>query len=217
MGAARTVEVPPERVARWFANFAERNGGPVRFETSSLGLWAVAANGATADAEAPFAGSWRPLGTGDELAESLADHAAAPRQVGVLLVRLGGYAAGVFDGETWVASKVGSRQVHGRTSAGGWSQQRFARRRENQVDVALDTAAEVAARILLPQAGSIAALVVGGERKAVDKVLTDRRLAVLAALPREPRFLSVPDPKHAVLLSTPAVFRAVSIRITDPS
>lgn len=202
---------------RWFANFAERNGGPVRFETSTLGLWAIATNGATAAAAAPFAGSWRPLGSGDELVERLAAHAAAPRRVGVLLVRLGGYAAGVFDGETWTASKVGSRQVHGRTSAGGWSQQRFARRRANQVDVALDAAAEIAARILVPQAGSLAALVVGGERKAVDTVLLDKRLAVLAALPREPRFLSVPDPKHAVLISTPPKFRAVTIRITDPA
>lgn len=201
---------------RWFANFAERNGGPVRFESSAAGLWAIAANGTTVEAAAPFAGSWRQLGTGDALVERLAAHATAPRQVAVLLVRLGGYAAGVFDGERWVASKVGSRQVHGRTSAGGWSQQRFARRRENQVEVALDAAAEVAARVLGPHVGSLASLVVGGERKAVDTVLLDQRLAALAALPREPRFLSVPDPKHAVLIATPAKFRAVSITITDP-
>ncbi|MGQ0630689.1 MAG: acVLRF1 family peptidyl-tRNA hydrolase [Sporichthyaceae bacterium] len=213
----RTVEVPPERVVRWFANFADRHGGPVRFEKASSGVFALAANGATADAAAPFAGSWRPLGSGDELVARLAAHAAAPRRVGVLLVRLGGYAAGVFDGVTWVVTKVGSRQVHGRTSAGGWSQQRFARRRENQVEVALDSAAEVAARILVPHVGSLAALVVGGERTAIDRVLADRRLAALAALPREPRVLGVPDPKQAVLFSTPPMFRAVSIKVVDPT
>ena len=34
------------------------------------------------------------------------------------------------------ASKTGSRLVHGRAAAGGWSQHRFARRRENQATAA---------------------------------------------------------------------------------
>ena len=63
-----------------------------------------------------------------------------------------GHAVGVFDGAALVASKVGSRQVHGRSAAGGWSQQRFARRREGQVRVALAAAADVAATLLLPVA-----------------------------------------------------------------
>ena len=68
------------------------------------------------------------------IAEAVAAHARKPRTVGVLLVRLGGYAAGVFTGYPPVlgAAKVGSRLVHGRSAAGGWSQHRFARRREKQ-------------------------------------------------------------------------------------
>ncbi|HWH29889.1 MAG TPA: Vms1/Ankzf1 family peptidyl-tRNA hydrolase, partial [Mycobacteriales bacterium] len=58
---------------------------------------------------------------------SVVEHALAPRRVGVLLVRLGGFACGVFTGDDLVASKVGSRPVHGRSAAGGQSQQRFAR------------------------------------------------------------------------------------------
>src|ERR1700690_738002 len=65
-----------------------------------------------------------PTGSGHEggpddpaaIAEALAAHARKPRTVGVLLVRLGGYAAGVFTGYPPVlgAAKVGSRLGHGR-------------------------------------------------------------------------------------------------------
>ena len=43
---------------------------------------------------------------------------AAPR-VAVVLVRMGGYAVGVFEGERLVASKVGTRFVKGRHKKGG--------------------------------------------------------------------------------------------------
>ena len=67
----------------------------------------------------------------------------------MLLVRLGGYAAGVFTGYPPVlgTAKVGSRLVHGRSAAGGWSQHRFARRREKQANEALDAAADAAVMI----------------------------------------------------------------------
>ena len=109
----------------------------------------------------------------------LVAHALADRRVGVLLVRLGGYAAGVFDGTRLVASKVGSRQVHGRSAAGGQSQQRFARRREGQARQALAAAADTAAAVLLPAVSTLDAVVLGGDRRAVDEVLTDPRLAPL--------------------------------------
>ena len=79
-------------------------------------------------------------------------HAVAARTIGVLLVRLGGYAVGVFAGSPprLVSSKTGSRPVHGRSAAGGWSQHRFARRRENQAATALRAAADAAAGIFGP-------------------------------------------------------------------
>ncbi|MGB6573799.1 MAG: hypothetical protein WBF20_19155, partial [Trebonia sp.] len=48
-------------------------------------------------------------------AEVVAAHARRPRTVGVLLVRLGGYAAGVFTGypPALADAKTGSRLVHG--------------------------------------------------------------------------------------------------------
>src|SRR5215469_8060870 len=67
----------------------------------------------------PPDGAGEPAGVA-ESAELIRAHALAARTVGVLLVRLGGYAAGVFTGPSahLAASKVGSRLVHGRSAAG---------------------------------------------------------------------------------------------------
>ena len=56
----------------------------------------------------------------------------------VMLLRLSGYAVGVFDGERLAQSKVGSRFVKGRHKKGGSSSGRFARRREEQARALMD-------------------------------------------------------------------------------
>jgi hypothetical protein len=133
--------------------------------------------------------------------------------VAVLLVRRGRWAVGVFDGADLVVSKVDSRLVQGRTAAGGWSQQRFARRRDNQTAAVVTAAADTAARVLLPHAAGLEALAPGGDRGLVDDVLADPRLRPLTALRRLPP-LEVGEPTKAVLLETPAQFRAVDVHIT---
>jgi hypothetical protein len=151
------------------------------------------------------------------LAGQLAAHALADRMVGVLLVRLGGYAAGVFAGpdQHLVASKVGSRLVHGRSAAGGQSQRRFARRREKQASEALLAAADTAAAVLGPYAGRLDAVVLGGDKRAMAGLQDDVRLRPLLALAVD-RFLTVPDPRLAVLRGTPRLYRAIRIRLTEP-
>jgi Actinobacteria/chloroflexi VLRF1 release factor len=151
------------------------------------------------------------------LVELMAAHAAAGRTVGVLLVRLGGYAVGVFTGDPpqLAASKTGSRLVHGRAAAGGWSQHRFARRRENQATAALRAAADTAQAVLGPYLGRLNAVVLGGDRRAMAGVRADPRLAPFMALAVE-RFLTVPDPRLAVLKDTPRRFRAVRIQLAEP-
>ena len=57
---------------------------------------------------------------------------------------------GIFSGRQLITSKVGSAYVQGRTKAGGWSQQRFARRRQNQTVKAFAVAADAASTVLLP-------------------------------------------------------------------
>jgi len=212
-GGGHRVEVAPERLGRWLDGFAERHGGLSSVLSPARDVVAVtAADGALAEIDVPFP----PLEVSGGTLTALGAHAAAPRRVGVLLVRLGGHAAGVFDGAELVASKVDSRPVHGRNRAGGSSSGRFARRREGQARVSLEQAADIAARVLLPHAGGLAALVTGGDRAAVDTVLADPRLASLRPL-RSERFLPVPDPKRAVLDTSPALFRAVRIRVVEPS
>ena len=167
----------------------------------------TAADGALAEIEVPF-----PPLTGGRVADLLA-HVARPRRVGVLLVRRGGHAAGVFVGRTLESSKVGSSYVQGGTKAGGWSQHRYARRRANQAAAAFAVAADVAARVLL--AAPLDAVVLGGDRGAVRAVLTDPRLAPLEPLVTG-AWLDVKDPKLRVLAATPEQFLAVRITVRDP-
>jgi hypothetical protein len=222
---SRWVDVDAERVPRWLENFTERNGAPVALTATADGARAVADNGTVADLVVPFARSWTPPDGPDGprtgparilLTRALARHAQAPRTVGVLLVRLGGQAAGVFVGTDLVESKIEHRLVQGRTAAGGRSQQRFARRRANQAAAARADGADSAVRVLLPVVADLDALVLGGERTSVDRVLADPRLVALREVPVEPRFLTVPDPRLTVLQSTPAMFRSVRVHLKDP-
>ena len=206
--APRHVLVAVERLQRWVDGFAERHG-PFEVSPTDEGVLLTARDEARAWLSLP----WLP-GAPREKLTTFAVHANRPRRVGVLLVRRGGHAAGIFEGTDLVASKVGSSYVQGTTKAGGWSQQRYARRRENQTTAAWAEAADVVARILLPEAGSLEALVRGGDRAGVDAVLADPRLAPLAALPTGP-LIDVPDPRLKVLEATPKRFRCVRIDL-DP-
>jgi hypothetical protein len=127
----------------------------------------------------------------------------------VVLVRRGGYAVGVVSGSRLTARKVGTRHVQSRTAAGGWSQQRFARRRANQADELVDAAAGHAVRLL---DGILAqAVVLGGDRALVASVLEDPRLVALRGLPRRELY-DLPDPRPAVL--DRAVERGRAVRVT---
>jgi hypothetical protein len=207
---SRWVGVPPERLAGWMERFAAGHGA-VASTVDTAAVTLTGADGVVAELMVPFP-PLRP-DPGDPYG-GLVAHAVRHRRVGVLLVRLGGYAAGVFDGTALVASKVGSRQVHGRSAAGGQSQQRFARRREGQVRVALAAAADTAFAVLVPAVSTLDAVVLGGDRRAADDVLADTRLAPLRPLVAESR-LDVPDPRLKVLQGTPEKFRSIRIRITD--
>lgn len=216
-GGGRWIEVAPERLASWLDSFAAGHQG-VRVAITPDGARFTAGDGAVADCHVPFP----PLPAAaaadpGDMARMLAGHAAAARTVGVVLVRLGGYAAGVFTGAPpqLAASKVGSRLVHGRSAAGGTSQHRFARRREKQAAEALAAAAGTAAAVLGPYRDRLQAVVLGGDRRAVDGLRGDPRLSPYFALATG-RFLTVPDPRLPVLRDTPRLFRAIRIRLTEP-
>jgi hypothetical protein len=198
-------DVPPERLGRWLARWAERHGPVERTEVRPARVTFTAAGGVV-DCDPPFPPLAPAVREGFD-PSPLLEHVARERVVGVLLVRLGGHAAGVFAGRRLVASKVGRRNVHGRHRAGGSSQRRFERRREGQARVALDAAAAVAAGVLLEHRRDLEALVLGGDRRALATVLENARLRPLVPLVQE-RVLDVPDPRLAVLRGTPDAFLA---------
>jgi hypothetical protein len=200
---AERYELPPERLGRWLDRWADAHGGVASTTDSGAMVTYVAADGAVVNCEPPF-----PPVEGDLLA-----HVARERVVGVLLVRLGGHAAGVFRGVRLLDSKVGAKPVHGRHRAGGSSSGRFARRRAGQARVALAAAADVAARVLRTpaEAGELEAVVLGGDRTALATVLEDPRLVAVREL-AVARVLSVPDPRLRVLEATPDAFLATVVR-----
>lgn len=144
------------------------------------------------------------------LLEALAeDHVVA-----TLLVRLGGYAVGVFEGERLAVSKVGARFVKGRHRAGGSSANRFRRRREGQERELVEEAAAEAARVLGPWRARVGRVALGGDRAAVRRVLaSDPELAWLEALALE-RFFAVPEPRRRVLEELP--YQLYAAKVGEP-
>jgi hypothetical protein len=219
----RWIDVAPERLTGWVGAFADRHGS-ADVSPQPDGVTFRAADGAVAFCQVPFppVGAGITAGAGQRLAVQaageIARHALADRTVAVLLVRLGGYAAGVFTGPEaqLAASKVGARLVHGRSAAGGTSQHRFARRREKQAAEALGAAADTAVRVFSPYAGRIDAVVLGGDRRAIAGLRPDPRLAPYFGLAVE-RFLTVPDPRLTVLRTAPRLYRAARIHLSGPA
>lgn len=202
----RTVSVTAARLPRWIDGFAERHGGSTQRVTDGA-LCLEGADSAQATITAPF-----PV-TATDAAEFVAAAQRIPRTA-VVLVRRGGFAAAVVEGADVIASDVGKRHVQGRTAAGGWSQQRFARRRDKQVHELVQAAADYAARTIVP-ALPVDYVVTGGDRPLVEDVLSDSRLRSLAVLPRGPH-LDVPDPRRDVVTSLPERLSTLRIDIVDP-
>ena len=128
----------------------------------------------------------------------------------MVLVRRGGYAVALAGADHLLSHKVGTRYVQSRTAAGGWSQQRFARRRANQADALVGAVAGHLVRILADRPEP-AGLVTGGDRRLVADVLTDSRLAYLLDLPTR-EVPDLPDPNATVLRT--ALERARAVRVT---
>ncbi|GCD89169.1 acVLRF1 family peptidyl-tRNA hydrolase [Nocardioides sp. LS1] len=194
------VLVPAARLERWVLNFNGRHG-TTALAVAGGALTGAASDGSTFEARLPFGEQYAGLPDAAAFAAAL----VAPADWGVLLVRKGGFAVARLAGEKTTESKVGQRHVQGRTKAGGQSQQRFARRRDNQARQAYEAAADHAARILAGVTGPVAT---GGDHTAVEEVLADARLRHV--VPDE-AWLPVPDPRRAVLEQS--VLDALSVRV----
>jgi Actinobacteria/chloroflexi VLRF1 release factor len=204
--------VPAERIERWLNTFAEWHGGITTTQTPTT-VTLEAADRARAICQVPFP----PLEPVAGAAYGgLVRHVQRERSFGLVLVRRGGWAVGVAHGASLTASAVGHRYVQGQTAAGGWSQQRYARRRDHQTAELLDDAIDAVVRIVVPAAPTLDAVVAGGDRLLIATLQTDRRLAPLAKL-WDTRRLDVPDPRYDVLVAAVSQARAVRITIEDPN
>ncbi|HEY6835800.1 MAG TPA: acVLRF1 family peptidyl-tRNA hydrolase [Gaiellaceae bacterium] len=135
--------------------------------------------------------------------EPLFEALAEDHLVAVLLVRMGGFAVGVFEGERLVASKVGTRFVKGRHKKGGSSANRFRRRREKQERELIDAAAKTAVAVFEPWSETVEFAALGGDRRAVDEVLdSEPRLAWLRERALQ-RFFTTGDPRLRELQRLP--------------
>jgi hypothetical protein len=164
------------------SNFLTRHGA-TSMNVVDGALVGFATDGSHFEARLPFGRSY----DGPATTAAFLEAAAPPDAWGLVLVRKGGFAVARIEGDRIAASKVGQRHVQGRSKAGGWSQQRFARRRENQARQAYEAAAGHAVRVI----GDVDVLVTGGDREAVAAVLestgwADRVVSEVADV-REPR------------------------------
>lgn len=219
----REVHVPRQRLRGWLTGFSARHGtaiamldppalGPRQLDHQELVL--AAPDGAVARVHVPFG----PLpDSEDDLQANLIAHVLHDRLVGAILARKGGHAIGVFHGEQLICSKVGSSYVQGKTKAGGWSQQRYARRRDNQSRKAYADAAQVAVDLLLPQVGQLDALMTGGDKTALNAILADPRLNELSELRARSEVSTRPvaDPRLRVLIAFPHQFLAVRVGLNS--
>lgn len=218
--SSRSVLIEAERLDGWLTRFGERNGPwdiTVDDGRSDGSLRLAAENGCTAVLRPPLPVRLPPSSgsapRGQELVAALLSGIDLSATVGIVLVRRGGYSVGIARSGSVVSSKTGTRYVQGKTSAGGWSQQRFARRRANQADALLEETAKRAA--VLFAADPPACLQLGGDKALAASTLAEPVLAAWSKRPQLP-FLTVPDPRFAILKG--AVHSALSIRITvtDP-
>lgn len=134
----------------------------------------------------------------------------------LLLIRRGGFAVGLVRGGVLSAHKVGTRYVQSRTAAGGWSQQRYARRRTGQAEELVEVTAGHLSRIVggavgIAGLGADAGLVLGGDRRLTELALAEPGVAAMADLPTRTLY-DLPDPRRDIL--DRAVARSSAVRVT---
>lgn len=122
-------------------------------------------------------------------------------RIGLVLVHLGSYAVGYCRGQKLISSKVGTGLIHGRHKKGGSSQQRFQRRRQNQVNEFLDRVCNHAIEHLRLSEGELDYILYGGPGQTVLSL--KKRCPFLQSLEdKELPIIDVPTLRQPVLEKT---------------
>jgi hypothetical protein len=206
------VEIEPDRLIGWINRFGGRNCGLAELTATLSAVTARGGDGTTATIAVPYP----PMDpAGREPLEALLAHVASIGPIALVVVRAAAHSIGVCSDGVVLASSTDTHYVQSRTAAGGWSQHRYARRRENQRRDSLRAAADTAVRVFTPVADTLHAVAVGGEAGAIREVLADRRLAFLSELPRR-TVQDVGEPRRAVLDDVAARSLNVEITVRNP-
>lgn len=137
--------------------------------------------------------------TQDYFVEPLRSMLKRDFRIALILIRLGAYAIGLCEGESLIASKVGTGLIHGRHKKGGSSQQRFGRHREKQIEYFLNRVCGHIRGHLEPHASTVDFVVYGGARTTI--LLLRKQCPFLGQFDRHilPPLLDIPEPRQAVL------------------
>ncbi len=190
--SAQLKKVDPLEAPQWVTDLSER------FDRSPTGVAAFLWEDSASVVLPPFPLREESLFQGREFGP-LRELVGQDYVIGAALLRLGKYAAGVYHGDKLVSSKVGSRYVKGRHSAGGTSQLRYSRIRDKQIQEIFGKACEVAKAQLGPYEAALDFLFLGGESHTLDGFL--KRCPYLEGLSSRlvGRTLNVREPNKAAL------------------
>ncbi len=119
--------------------------------------------------------------------------------IGIVLIRLGSYGIGLFQGEKLVTGKVGTGLVHARHRQGGSSSHRFERHRDKQMEIFFNRVAEHVREQFELYVKSMDFMVYGGAWETVQLFI--KYCPFLARLDRPvlPPLADTPEPRRAVL------------------
>ncbi len=135
----------------------------------------------------------------DYAIEGLRSMLAHDYKVALILIRLGAYAIGVYQGQELVGSKAGTGLVHARHRQGGSSQARFARHREKQIEYFLNRVCGHVREQIEPHLQTLDYVTYGGARTTI--LLLRKQCHFLGQFDGRtlPPLLDIPEPRKAVL------------------
>ena len=117
--------------------------------------------------------------------------------LGLIMVRLGEYAIGVFQGEKLLSSNTGTGLVHARHRQGGSSSHRFVRHREKQMEIFFTRVCQHARQQLEPYARQMDYIIYGGARETVQDFRKQCRFMQAFDGRTLYRLLNVREPKQS--------------------
>ena len=135
----------------------------------------------------------------DYAIEGLRSMLAHDYKVALILIRLGAYAIGIYQGQELVGSKAGTGLVHARHRKGGSSQARFARHREKQIEGFMSRVCGHVRDQIEPHLPTLDYVTYGGARTTI--LLLRKQCHFLGQFDDRvlPPLLDIPEPRQAVL------------------